>query len=254
MRSQLINNIMNKDDMLLFEAYELSKVDAILENILPGYGDYIITEKKFKLPSNAMTKKEFESSSQHPGNAPWDSKSTNTMDYNADNPLDGKPTMTAHPEGLAGGGSFFPDDPLGLKAAKEGFDGMMENLEGLLEKVLEYGAVIMKAVPVGIATGIASKLLGKGIKFLLRDHDPEARAEKKRDERSLRITHAMQQGENMSDDELDRLIDKISDKLDVKYGKGVSWWKEMLWRVSDFFDQGAGKYVAGLGALVFMLV
>ena len=64
----------------------------------------------------------------------------------------------------------------------------------------------------------------------------------------------MQQGENMSDDELDRMIDKISDKLDVKYGKGVSWWKEMLWRVSDFFDQGAGKYLAGLGAPVFMLV
>ena len=254
MRSQLINNIMNKDDMLLFEAYELSKIDKILENLLPGYSDYIITEKKYKLPGNVLTKDEFEASSQSPSHYPWDSTSTNTMDYNPENPLDGNPIMTPHPEGPAGGGSFFPDDPLGLKAAKEGFDGMMESLEGLLDKVLEYGAVIMKAVPVGIATGIASKLLGKGIKFLLRNHDPEARDAKKRDERSLRITHAMQKGENMSDDELDKLIDKISDKLDVKYGKGVSWWKEMLWRVSDFFDQGAGKYLAGLGALVFMLV
>lgn len=242
---------MDKDDVLMFEAYQDKKIDTILEGMFDGYKEYCLLEKKPGLIKNLISKDEFEASDRNRDNYSWDSTSTNTMDYNPENPLDGNPTMTEPPEGVGGN---IPDDLFGLKAAKEGIDEIIENLQGLLVKVIEYGAVIMKAVPVGIATGIASKLLGKGIKFLLRDHDPDARAEKKRDERSLRITHAMQQGENMSDDELDRMIDKISDKLDVKYGKGVSWWKEMLWRVSDFFDQGAGKYLAGLGALVFMLV
>ena len=239
MRSQLINNIMNKDDMLLFEAYELSKADRILESILPGYGDYIITEKEYKLPSNVITKDEFERSSQHPGNASWDSKSTNTMNYNADNPLDGKPTMTKHPEGV---GVF------------DGPESLMDKLDAILDKVIEYGGTLLKAAPAAIVTGILAKLLGKGIKFLLRNHDPEAREIKKRDERNLRITHAMQKGDQMGDDEMGREIDRISEKLDIKYGQGVSWWKEMLWRVSDFFDEGAGKYIAGLGVLVLAFV
>lgn len=239
MRSQLINNIMNRDDMLLFEAYELSKADRILESILPGYSDYIITEKKYKPPTNTLTKDEFESSSQSKENAPWDSTSTNTMDYNADNPLDGKPTMTEHPEGV---GVF------------DGPELLIDKLEAILDKVIQYGGTLLQAAPAAIVTGILAKLLGKGIKFLLRNHDPEAREIKKRDERNLRITHAMQKGDRMSDDELSREIDRISEKLDIKYGQGASWWKEMLWRVSDFFDEGAGKYIAGLGVLVLAFV
>lgn len=247
---------MDKDDVLMFEAYQHQNIDTILEGMFDGYKEYCMLEKKSGLLKGLISKDEYESSDQHPNNYSWDSTSTNTMEIDPANPGIGPSIMTKHPEGAGGNllPDIFPDDPLGIKAAKEGFDGMMEDLQGLLDKVLDYGSVILKAVPVGIATGLASKLLGKGIKFLLRDHDPDARDIKKRDERSLRITHAMQKGENMSDEELSGVIDEISDKLDVKYGKGVSWWKEMLWRVSDFFDQGAGKYLAGMGALVYMLV
>ena len=91
------------------------------------------------------------------------------MDYNADNPLDGKPTMTKHPEGV---GVF------------DGPESLMDKLDAILDKVIEYGGTLLKAAPAAIVTGILAKLLGKGIKFLLRNHDPEAREIKKRDERN----------------------------------------------------------------------
>lgn len=246
MRSQLINNNMNRDDMLLFEAYELSKADRILESILPEYGRYIITESGYKLPANTMTKDEFMGSSNSKDHAPWDSASTNTMDYNSTNPLDGNPTMTKHPEGV---GIFD-----GFESLMGGLESLMDKLDAILNKVIEYGGTLLKAAPAAIVTGILAKLLGKGIKFLLRNHDPEAREVRKRDEKNLRVTHAMQKGSKMSDDEMSREIDRISEKLDIKYGQGVSWWREMLWRVSDFFDEGAGKYIAGLGVLVLAFV
>ena len=228
---------MNRDDELIIEAYYSSQVDRLLESIFPEYRSWVIEQRILR-------------------EAEWDSTSTipqNLTNYNPDTGV-----STYVPDMIPSSPGIGPVDLLKnswewlVSKVSSGAD-LIADGEALMTAMETVRQTLWSSLPHTLIATLVAKLLGKGIKFLLRNYSPEAKETRKKNDREIQIAHAMQEGEKMTEQQVSEKIEDIGHMLDKKYGSGSEWWKTMLWKVADFLDTGAGKYIAGLSVLIYLV-
>ena len=125
----------------------------------------------------------------------------------------------------------------------------------------DYGGfldAILGRVVGAVSVFFGAKLLGTGIKFLLKkNREAINKANKEsRDsemmEMGMKLADLEEKGRDLSDEQIDNLKSELSEELAKKYPqKKQSWWLSLLDKLGSFMKTDIG---AGLAALAFVLI
>ena len=125
----------------------------------------------------------------------------------------------------------------------------------------DYGGfldTILGKVVGAVSVFFGAKLLGTGIKFLLKkNREAIDKANKEtRDsemmEMGMKLADLEEKGRDLSDEQIDNLKSELSEELAKKYPqKKQGWWLSLLDKLGSFMKTDIG---AGLAALAFVLI